>query len=51
MVAVVTTDPENRVNVENLHRAFPYNEIRLRYTTRTDFGQMLEKYFPVAKSV
>jgi len=50
MVAVVTTDPENRVNVENLHRAFPYNEIRLRYTTRTDFGRMLEKYFPVAKS-
>ena len=50
VVVVVTTDPENRIGVENLHRAFPYNEIRLRYTTRTDFGRMLEKYFPVAKS-
>lgn len=48
-VVVVSTDPENRFSVENLHRAFPYNEVLLRYTTRTDFGLMLDKYFPAAK--
>lgn len=49
MVVVVTTDPENRASVENLHRAFPYNEVLLRYTTRTEFSQMLEKCFPAAQ--
>jgi len=49
-MVVVSTEPENRFSVENLRRAFPYNEVRLRYTTRTDFGLMLEKYFPSAKA-
>lgn len=48
MVVAVTTDPGNRINIENLNRTFPYNEILLRYTTRTDFGKMLDKYFPIA---
>lgn len=50
MVAVVTTSPGNRVSVESINRAFPFNEIRLRYTTRMDFGQMFEKYFPSGRS-
>ena len=50
MMVVVTTNPGNRVSVENMNRAFPYNEILLRYTTRMDFGQMLERYFPAEKS-
>lgn len=50
MVVVVTTNPENRVSVENINRAFPYNEILIRYTTRMDFSQMIEKCFPSAKS-
>lgn len=50
MVVVVTTNPENHFSVENMHRAFPYNEILVRYTTRMDFRQMFEKYFPVEKS-
>ncbi|MDO8790074.1 MAG: GAF domain-containing protein [Sulfuritalea sp.] len=49
VVVVVTTDPENRFGAESLKRAFAYNEIALRYTTPTDFGKMLEKYFPAAK--
>ena len=49
MVVVVTTDPENRASVENLKRAFSYNEVQLRYTTRIEFSQMLEKYFPTPK--
>jgi len=49
VVVVVTTDPENRIGAESLRRAFAYNEIALRYTTPTDFGKMLEKYFPAAK--
>lgn len=48
-VVVVCTQPENRFSVENLRRAFPYNEVLLRYTTQTDFGQMLDKYFPPAQ--
>jgi len=50
MLAVVTTDPENRVSSENMHRTFPYNQILVRYTTRTEFNQMLELCFPAAKS-
>ena len=46
ILLVVTTEPENRLTGENVHRAFPYNEIRLRYTTRTDFNRMLELSFP-----
>jgi hypothetical protein len=49
LLAVVTTDPANRIGSDNLQRAFPYNEILLRYTTLTEFNQMLEKYFPTAK--
>lgn len=49
LLVVVTTDPDNRIGGDNLHRSFPYNEILLRYTTRTEFDKMLEKYFPTQK--
>lgn len=48
MLIAVTTEPESRLGSENIHRTFPYNEIRLRYTTQTEFRQMLEKLFPAA---
>lgn len=49
VLRVVTTDPDNPLSIENIHRTFPYNQIRLRLTTRTEFNQMLEQYFPGAK--
>lgn len=49
LMTVVTPDPENRLANENIHRTFPYNEIRLRYTTRSEFDKMFEQYFPSAK--
>jgi hypothetical protein len=49
LLIVVTTEPENRLGKENIGRTFPYNQIRLRYTTRTEFNQMLEQYFPSAR--
>jgi len=49
LLTVVTPEPENRLGSENVHRTFPYNEIRLRYTTRTEFNKMLEQYFPGAQ--
>ncbi|MDP1610025.1 MAG: GAF domain-containing protein [Sulfuritalea sp.] len=49
LLVVVTTDPGNRIGSDNLQRSFPYDKIVLHYTTRTEFNQMLEKYFPAAK--
>jgi len=49
LLAVVTPEPENRLASENIHRTFPYNDIRVRYTTRTEFNKMLERYFPSEK--
>ena len=49
LLTVVTPEPENRLGSENVHRTFPYNEIRLRYTTRTEFNKMLEQYFQGVK--
>lgn len=49
LLTVVTPEPENRLGSENVHRTFPYNQIRIRYTTRTEFNKMLEQYFPGAK--
>lgn len=49
LLTVVTPEPDNRLGNENVHRTFPYNEIRLRYTTRTEFNKMFEQYFPGAK--
>lgn len=46
LLTVVTSEPESRLGSETVHRTFPYNEIRLRYTTRTEFNKMLEQYFP-----
>jgi len=48
-VVVVTTAPDNRIGIDHLHRCFPYSQILLRFTTRTDFNQMLDRYFPGAK--
>lgn len=49
LLTVVTSEPENRLASENVHRTFPYNQIRLRYTTRTEFNKMLERYFAAAR--
>jgi hypothetical protein len=46
MLTVVTTEPGNRLGNETIHRTFPYNEIRIRYTTRTEFSRMLAACFP-----
>lgn len=46
LLTIVTYEPANRLGTENVHRTFPYNEIRLSYTTRTEFDKMLEQYFP-----
>ena len=46
LLTVVTPEPANRLGAENAHRTFPYNEIRVSYTTRTEFNKMLEQYFP-----
>lgn len=49
LLTVVTPEPENPLGSENVRRTFPYNGIRLRYTTRTEFNKMLEQYFPGAR--
>jgi hypothetical protein len=49
IVAVVTTEPDNRLNKQNMNRAFPYNELAVRFTTRTEFNRMLEKTWPTGK--
>ena len=46
LLTVVTPEPANRLGTENAHRTFPYNEIRVSYTTRTEFNKMLKQYFP-----
>lgn len=45
LVVVVTTDPKSRVNVDNLRRAFPYNELSVRYITRLEFERMFAQIF------
>lgn len=49
LVLAVTTEPDNKLTGESIHRSFPYNELRLRYTTQTEFNQMMEKSFPTAR--
>lgn len=46
IVTLVTSEPDNRLNSENMRRAFPYNEHVVRFTTRTEFNRMLEKAYP-----
>lgn len=48
IVILVTTEPDNRLNKQNMNRAFPYNELAVRFTTRTEFQRMLEKTWPAA---
>ena len=40
---LVTTEPDNKLNPQNMNRAFPYNELSVRFTTRTEFNRMLDK--------
>ncbi|NJD33506.1 MAG: GAF domain-containing protein [Betaproteobacteria bacterium] len=49
LLTVVTPEPANRLGLENAHRTFPYNEMRVAFTTRTEFNKMLEQYFPGGK--
>ncbi len=49
IVAVVTTEPDNRLNNQNMNRAFPYNELAVRFTTRTEFNRMLQQAWPAGK--
>lgn len=49
IVILVTTEPDNRLNKQNMNRAFPYNELALRFTTRTEFNRMAEKTWPAGK--
>ena len=49
IVVLVTTEPDNRLNKQNMNRAFPYNELAVRFTTRTEFDRMLNQTWPAAK--
>ena len=46
IVTLVTTEPDNRLSKQNMNRAFPYNELAVRFTTRTEFDLMLNKTWP-----
>ena len=39
----------NRLNKQNMNRAFPYNELAVRFTTRTEFDRMLNLSWPGAR--
>lgn len=49
IVVLVTTEPDNRLNKQNMNRAFPYNELAVRFTTRTEFDRMLNLSWPGAR--
>lgn len=49
IVILVTTEPDNRLNKQNMNRAFPYNELAVRFTTRTEFKRMLDQAWPTGK--
>ncbi|MBI5107509.1 MAG: GAF domain-containing protein [Rhodocyclales bacterium] len=49
IVVLVTTEPDNRLNKQNMNRAFPYNELAVRFTTRTEFDRMLDQTWPGAR--
>lgn len=49
IIALVTTEPDNRLNKQNMNRVFPYNELALRFTTRTEFNRMLDKTWPAGR--
>lgn len=42
IIVLVTTEPDNKLNAQNMNRMFPYNELSVRFTTRTEFNRMLE---------
>jgi len=44
---LVTTEPDNRLNSQSMQRAFPYNQIEVRFTTLTEFRRMLDGLWPV----
>ena len=46
IVILVTTEPDNRLNKQNMNRSFPYNELAVRFTTRTEFHRMLDATWP-----
>ncbi len=46
IIVLVTIDPANAANRQNMNRIFPYNELSIRVTTRTEFLQMLKKAWP-----
>ena len=46
MIVLVTIDPANAANRANMNRIFPYNELSIRVTTRTEFLQMMKKAWP-----
>lgn len=46
IVILVTTEPDNRLNKQNMNRSFPYNELAVRFTTRTEFRRMLDATWP-----
>ena len=49
MVLLVTSEPDNRENQQPMRLAFPYNEIQIRFTTRSEFDTMMEKCWPAKK--
>lgn len=46
IIALVTIDPANAANRQNMNRLFPYNELSIRVTTRTEFLQMMKMAWP-----
>lgn len=46
IIVLVTIDPANTANRANMNRIFPYNELSIRVTTRTEFLQMVKKAWP-----
>jgi hypothetical protein len=46
IIVLVTIDPANASNRQNMNRIFPYNELSIRVTTRTEFLQMLKTAWP-----
>ena len=46
IIVLVTIDPANAANRANMNRIFPYNELSIRVTTRTEFLQMVKKAWP-----
>lgn len=46
IIVLVTIDPANSANRQNMNRLFPYNELSIRVTTRTEFVQMMKRAWP-----